>query len=1543
MLKYFVPFILFVFGFYQVSLGQGVPQNIQIIPPEDNLTVLACPPGQDNFAGTISLGNFIGQSNDTDLDTIYLCFGDMIDVIPNGDADLSGDPDGSTPPGIGYALYNCPPTIPGPELALIGTDPCLVTNPPPANVLWVFTNGDLTGNATFLNDGNFINTFNGGNPGVFWWSPITFDALAFPQAVYENGGPCVNSNVDAAFAVVSLNEITATDIDTNSGSGACVATFDVTGGLPELDGSNYTITVTLNSDPTVMGTVNSGPATHGDNVTVSVPQPGGLYDVTIEDGKSCGFSFQIDVPVCQALEMEAVSTSGSAGSTVCMDFTVADFNDIDGIQYSILYDPSILAFNSAQGFNAGAPFLGIGNFFDSGTSINLQWTNFLLDGATIPDGEVLFQLCFDLIGVNGDCSPIEFSGDPVEIEILQNVSQIIGFTGTDGEICIGDPQLSVDFDISDVNCAGNDDGMFTVNVSNSTPPVMVSWQSLPAGAVQGPGMINSDPGSFTVMDLAPGSYAVTISDSGIAEDVIDTIEILEGPALNVIFNQSPAPCNGGFGSITAVIVLDSVTVSNPGPEYEFMWSNMGMTQTINGVTSGLYSVTVTNTALNCSTTGNTFLPQTPAIDISVDNVTDVTCSGLTDGSITVSVTAGTPDANGEYEISWPTLGVTETGTSSTVNNVTDGVYEVIVTDGNGCMESAMITVGATKELVITASSFTDISCNGVCDGEIQVSASTQGGTSNAYGFTWIGVPPIPPPGPVNTATTSTVSNLCEGTYTLILTDDAGCQVDSVFEIVEPELLVATVIDVMDESCAVGNDGSITVEVTGGTFPYTYDWGIPGQTDSILTNLSANMYTLNVQDANNCTATAMATVNIPTPPSIVSFPDDQLDCFNSADGSLTVDALEGGAPITNYSWSTTQSGPMLTTITGLTPGEYIVTVTASDGCEVIDTADVIAPPPILIDSFQTISPLCPGEGNGSISIFVSGGTPPYNFDWPLDAFDGPFSSIGGVDVVAGSYQVEITDANNCPPISINIILEDPASIEVDFTAIDSVSCFENQGVPCDGTAIATAMYSDGAMGTFNFQWSSGESDLGVLSSTAVQLCQENQTVTVSDGTCSVEETVFIPFPDPLGPGGLEIVNDVTCFGFSDGSATISADGGTAPYQFTWNTMDVGPVVNNLSPGTYFVTIEDVKGCQFQQSITVGQPPQLVAFVDEANTVDTVNCNGDANGVLTVSANGGNTDDNPTLSFDWEGNIAPSNSGTASDLMAGTYTVTVSDYLGCSDVITYTIEEPSPIQFELGPIDAIPCFDSTTIITVDTAFGGTGLSSLFFSFRVNNAPSQPLGTQIEVFAGEHLIEISDLSGCSIDTLINLSEPPEIVLEYPEVVEVELGDSTILQPTSLFSQFPILNDSIFWTPTTYLQFLGDSLEPLVRPFETTQYNILAFDAQGCPVTARVLVEVDKNLNVYIPNIFTPNNDGLNDFFQPFTGAGVASIKSLQIFDRWGELLFFRDNLPSLPELSADAAWDGTFRGKPMNAGVYVYLVEVVFEDGQVLLYRGDVTLVR
>jgi gliding motility-associated-like protein len=439
---------------------------------------------------------------------------------------------------------------------------------------------------------------------------------------------------------------------------------------------------------------------------------------------------------------------------------------------------------------------------------------------------------------------------------------------------------------------------------------------------------------------------------------------------------------------------------------------------------------------------------------------------------------------------------------------------------------------------------------------------------------------------------------------------------------------------------------------------------------------------------------------------------------------------------------------------------------------------------------------------------------------------------------------------------------------------------------------------------------------------------------------VIDTVFIPSPDSLRIGSI-VKDNVSCTGDTDGSITLQAAGGTPPYTYSWSTNETGPTISNLAPGIYIAVIDDANGCSFTVSTEIEEPDPFILL--QADIQD-ISCNGFDNGSYTVTFQGG-TVLMGTPTYTWSNGIAPATSSIAQNLAAGTYSVTGTDDKGCQADISFDITEPAPIGFNIADIPPINCFNESTFITVDSAFGG---SNTVFAFEVDNFGESPLGTLYPIFAGEHTITVYDngvADGCFVDTMITVTEPAPISINLPAMVEIELGDTLFQMNPAISATTQI--DSFLWSPTTGLLCPNDTFmlvncpNPTVNIFESMTYSLTIIDENGCEASDEIFIEVDANRNVFIPNIFSPNDDGRNDIFRVYTGLGVASINYFRVFNRWGSPIYdMRDIAPS-PD--GTVGWDGRFNGERLNPDVYVYLIEVTFLDGETLLYRGDVTLLR
>ncbi|MBK7871246.1 MAG: hypothetical protein IPJ74_11505 [Saprospiraceae bacterium] len=544
MIKYLLPTALFLMLIVEQSFAQR-PANIKL---EGNVgkTNSARAKMDCNDAGTIQFGPHRGQSNDVAPDTIYLCFGDELDILHQG-GNLMGDPQSATTPGFGYVFYDCQPSVTGPDLATILTDSCINDTDPIVDEngnpilqgsfdIWVATE-QANGNITFINDGFLQAAFNNNvpKPIQFWFAPITLDDFATQG--FENGGSCVDVAVDQAFAVVYLNAIEASDINTNASATGCRGSFILKGGLPELDPlTRYNIDISLASDPSVKGRLESVPM-HNDTVEFFVPQAG-MYNITIADGKSCGTSFTMDMSGCTAVTFTLPAVSALPGDNVCVNVSVENFNGIGTAQFTVQWDPTVLEYASVGGFNPELTGLESGSFNPNQTNgvLTFAWFDTDLNGATVPDSSSLFEICFNVIGALGEESPLTFTNMPTEILVGDTSLNDVGYILRNGIVAITTNEIITLFEQDSVSCPNATDGGFTMSLFGGTPPYSFTWRPLnPPGAANGPFTLANAGQTFNAPNLGAGRYEVVIQDSANpANNLTDTVQVLRGRWLGSI-------------------------------------------------------------------------------------------------------------------------------------------------------------------------------------------------------------------------------------------------------------------------------------------------------------------------------------------------------------------------------------------------------------------------------------------------------------------------------------------------------------------------------------------------------------------------------------------------------------------------------------------------------------------------------------------------------------------------------------------------------------------------------------------------------------------------------------------------------------------------------------------------------------------------------------------------------------------------------------------------------------------------------------------------
>lgn len=847
--------------------------------------------------------------------------------------------------------------------------------------------------------------------------------------------------------------------------------------------------------------------------------------------------------------------------------------------------------------------------------------------------------------------------------------------------------LSVTTTKSNVRCFGNNAGLTTASANGGTSPYTYAW--------------SNGVNTATNNNLFAGTYTVTVTDANGC--TLSTPVTITQPAAPLSVSGTPtaiACYNVPTGSI-------NVSASGGTATYLYQWNNGSSGTTINNVSAGNYTVTVTD-ILGCTTIGNYTVTQPAAALAASISGTAVSCKSGSDGTASVSASGGT----GPYTYSWNTG-----STGNPISGISAGTYTATVTDANGCTINNTITISQPAAALSLSNSSINVSCFGSSSGSSVITPS--GGTS-PYTYNWS-----------NGSTTPGISNLAAGSYTVTVTDAKGCTSTSISSISQPAAPISLSYTSNNIDCAGNSIGSIDVTPTGGTIPYTYQWS-NGSTQQNITNLSANTYTVTVTDANGCTEQLSVTVTQPLGSLDATHTVVNLSCFGDSNGSIDVTASSGTPPYT-YSWST---GSTAEDISGLTAGTYTVTVTDNNGCSLTNAIFVTQPNAPLSASISNTSVDCFGNTTGSASLTVNGGTSNYNYSWSDGSVSQNLSSIS-----AGTYTVTVTDANGCTTQAQTTVSQPAQALNI-TAATTNLNCHDVQ----DGEVVTTVT---GGTAGYTYTWSTGSSDPSISN-----LSTGNYTVTVTDANgCTASQNYSLNYTTPILLSSA-IYSDILCHGDSTGMIDLSHTGGSGPFLYKWSNSDATQDLNFLAAGTYSVTITDANGCTTTLTQVISQPARAL---NSTSSIDPVLCYGDSSGIIDYTVNGGTQ----SYSFLW------SNGSTVEDLQqltSGTYTVTVTDANGCTLEDSITITQPAAPLTSNFTVVNVACFGDNTGDIQTTINGGTTPYIYSWGNMVNTANHSSLT------AGTYALQVIDNNGCILNDYITITEPAAPLTTNPTLVNID-----------------------------------------------------------------------------------------------------------------------------------------------------------------------------
>ncbi|MGI9191242.1 MAG: beta-propeller fold lactonase family protein, partial [Chitinophagaceae bacterium] len=793
----------------------------------------------------------------------------------------------------------------------------------------------------------------------------------------------------------------------------------------------------------------------------------------------------------------------------------------------------------------------------------------------------------------------------------------------------------------------------TVSGSSGTAPLLYSFN----------GGTYSSNTTFTG-NLA-GVYNITVKDAN-GCTMLTSVTVTQPSALSLNATSNNAICYGGNGQISFNATGGTGSISY----------TVNGTNQVSPITpvAGSYTIVATD-ANNCSVSTVAVVTQPTPVVLNA-SATNPICYG-NNGSLLFNASGGTGI------ITYTVNGVNHTSPYSTQS----GTYTIVATDANACSASTVVVMNQ-PSLIVVNTTHTSIACFG---GTSNLTATATGGNGLLF-YSLDGV---------NFQSSGIFNNLTAGTYTITSKDGANCSVTSLVTITQPDLLVvnATVNNALCQSA----NGTINFSTIGGTGIVSYTVNGTAQTSPYTT--VAGTYTIVATDANNCTASTVATISQPTAVSLSASASNAL--CNGANGSLIFGAT-GGTGTINYTVNgTAQTSPFATVA-----GTYTIVATDANSCTASSVVTISQPTTVSL-SASSANALCNGA-NGSLTFSATGGTGTINYTVNGTAQTSPFATV------AGTYTIVATDANNCTASTVATISQ-PTAVSISASPANAL---------CNGANGSLTFSATGGTGTINYTVN------GTAQTSPFATVAGTYTIVATDAnSCTASSVVTISQPTAVSLSASSA--NALCNG-ANGSLTFGATGGTGTINYTVNgTAQTSPYATVA--GTYTIIATDVNSCTASSVVTINEPTAVNLNASATNAL----CNG-ANGSLTFSATGGTGIINYTVN----GNAQTSPFAT----VAGTYTIVATDANSCTASSVVTISQPTAVSLSASSTNAL-CNGANGSLTF-SATGGTGT----INYTVNGtAQTSPFAT----VAGTYTIVATDANSCTVSSVLTITEPTAVSL--------------------------------------------------------------------------------------------------------------------------------------------------------------------------------------
>ena len=1002
------------------------------------------------------------------------------------------------------------------------------------------------------------------------------------------------------------------------------------------------------------------------------------------------------------------------------------------------------------------------------------------------------------------------------------------------------PVLS-DYNGSEVSCNGNSDGSIDFGIPiGGTAPLEYSIDN---GS-------NYFPAPFFNLLIA-GSYDLIIRDANLCTEPITVV--LEEPGIFTIPATVTNPiscfedCNGTVAINPANAVGIVVYTLDAGAQ-QTTPSYSGLCGDITNPTPYVIDATDDNGCIAQET-------------VSLSEPTDFVYSPLTstdeyclqsNGTASINVTSG---GTGGYLYSW-----NDGQTSATATGLIAGNYHVTVTDGNGCTLIENISVGT--DIGFTVSFTTVEPCLGPNSGSAAVFATGM----TPYTYQWSDANGI-----IAGATSSTISNIPIGTYSVVVEDATTCQITGTVDVNAPAnpIQIDSLI-IIGNSCFGINDAQVEILTSGGQSPYSYSntGGLNTQTNPVFSNLSPGLYTIHAIDANGCYADSIITLTYPDQLVIDSTVFTHISCFGEDDGAIQDIIFTGGTAPFEYSINgvTFQSYPLFN---DLEPGWHTVEIfDINNGvngitCATSDQIFINEPTPLNAtltpSDWNNYQVLCNGGNSGYLDVTASGGTLPYYTIYNTDTTFGSASQLTGLD--AGNHTFIIEDANGCN-YTETIMYNEPSPIDIIFSTTD-VSCVAWS----DGAATAIVSGGVGTATSYTYLWDNGATTYSIDN-----LSAGTYTITVTDiHGCSSLGSVDIFDNNALSVAPASVTN-VGCYGECDGEIMLNVSGGvqftgTTLYNYQWNdylNQTTNPAVGLCADSTsntaeYICVITDAQGCELIDTVSITQNNELIV---QSEIIDAISCFGEADGKIKATVTGGN----PVYNYTWSNGITDLNTNNITSqifgLEVGSYIVEVEDANGCKDTAAIYLYQPDSLQVTITDID-IDCFAGGTGSIEALANGGTpflGIPPQYEYTWLNESGAiistvmvdNDMNSEITgLMPGFYTVKVVDLNGCTvISESVSITEPSDGLEMSVDYFDEACDISAYATVYPVGGTPPYSYDWTTYGPTT-------NSTQLLDAGSNTAYTVTLIDDNDCEISEDIIV--DGYQNVFMP--------GFLDVVGPYT----------------------------------------------------------------------------